>query len=133
MDASRVSQTADTGVAQHLTKRVSCSCSDSAAWTFSQRFSQDNCAFLLLVYRIKTLRCLSYEVLIHDHSTVGEVFLFIAVTCFVVVFVPHMLFANKLMHFYTQKKTGCPPTTKGQNERVRPYFFFRFFGHYLRI
>ena len=68
------------------------------------------------------------EVLIHDHSTVGEVFLFIAVIRFVVVFVPHILFANILKHFYTQKIPGCPPTTKGQNERVRPYFFLGFLG-----
>ena len=62
------------------------------------------------------------EVLIHNHFTVGKVFLSFAVIRFVVVFVPHILFANELKRFYTQKTPRCPPTTRRQNERVRPSF-----------
>ena len=62
------------------------------------------------------------KVLIHDHFTVKKVFLSIPVIRFVGVFVQRILFATKLKRFYTLKKPGCPPTTRAQNERVRPSF-----------
>ena len=62
------------------------------------------------------------EVLIHEHFTVGKVFLSFAVIRFVVVFVQHIRFAIILKRFYSQKNTRFPPTIRARNERVRPKY-----------